>query len=152
MPESTNRDTRGKVSSAANPKVTAAATRPAVPEGTAPRTGKDNTLVTMSTINSDQATIRTEVGQRIREWRLRREMSQADVARQTGITQASLSNYENGKRDMPLSTLLGVAASLNVSLGDLLDMPDVIVVRDSLLGRAVEQLQDRVPATAEAAS
>ncbi|MDA1010478.1 MAG: helix-turn-helix transcriptional regulator [Chloroflexi bacterium] len=106
-------------------------------------------------IPSDQKALRNEVGQRIREWRLRREMSQSDVARQTGITQASLSNYENGKRDMPLYTLLGVSASLNVSLGDLLDLPDVIVVRDSLLGRAVEQLQTRVPlasSTAEAAS
>lgn len=109
----------------------------------------------MTTIEMEQQVLRSEVGQRIRQWRLRREMSQADVARQTGITQASLSNYENGKRDLPLSTLLGVAASLNVSLGDLLDLPDVIVVRDSLLGRAVEQLQTRVPSvssTAEAAS
>ena len=68
-----------------------------------------------------------------------------DVARRAGITQASLSNYENGKRDMPLSTLMGVVAALNVSLGDLLELPDVIVVRDSLLGRAVEQLRDRMP-------
>lgn len=86
------------------------------------------------------------MGQRIREWRLRRELSQAEVARLAGITQASLSNYENGKRDLPLSTLLGVARALNVSLGDLLDLPDVIIVRDSVLGRAVEQLQTRVPA------
>ena len=98
-----------------------------------------------STLEMEQRAMRAEVGQRIREWRLRREMSQAEVARIAGITQASLSNYENGKRDMPLSTLLGVAGALNVSLGDLLDLPDVIVVRDSLLGRAVEQLQTRVP-------
>lgn len=89
---------------------------------------------------------RSSVGQRIREWRLRRELSQAEVARLAGITQASLSNYEHGKRDLPLSTLLGVARALNVSVGDLLDLPDVIVVRDSVLGRAVEQLQARVPA------
>ena len=89
---------------------------------------------------------RSDVGQRIREWRLRRELSQAEVARLAGITQASLSNYENGKRDLPLTTLLGVARALNVSVGDLLDLPDVIIVRDSVLGRAVEQLQTRVPA------
>lgn len=83
---------------------------------------------------------RRAVGQRIREWRLRRELSQADVARSAGITQASLSNYENGKRDMPLSTLLGVTGALNVSLGDVLDVPEVIVVRDSALGKAVTQL------------
>ena len=92
-----------------------------------------------------RATLRTDVGAKIREWRLRRELSQADVARRAGITQASLSNYENGKRDMPLSTMMGVVAALNVSLGDLLELPDVIVVRDSLLGRAVEQLRDRMP-------
>jgi len=111
-------------------------------------------LMTTMTIDMEQRALRSEVGQRMREWRLRRELSQAEVARVAGITQASLSNYENGKRDMPLSTLLGVAGALNVSLGDLLDLPDVIVVRDSLLGRAVEQLQTRVPvgAVAEAAS
>ncbi len=92
-----------------------------------------------------RATLRTDVGAKIREWRLRRELSQADVARRAGITQASLSNYENGKRDVPLPTLMGVVAALNVSLGDLLELPDVIVVRDSLLGRAVEQLRDRMP-------
>lgn len=102
------------------------------------------------TMESAQGELRADVGRRMREWRLRREMSQAEVARHAGITQASLSNYENGKRDMPLSTLLGVASALNVSVGDLLDLPDVIVVRDSLLGRAVEQLQTRVPAHAGA--
>ena len=93
-----------------------------------------------------EASPRSAVGARIREWRLRREFSQAEVACLAGITQASLSNYENGKRDLPLTTLLGVARALNVSVGDLLDLPDVIVVRDSVLGRAVEQLQTRVPA------
>jgi transcriptional regulator with XRE-family HTH domain len=104
----------------------------------------------------DRLVQRRAVGQRIREWRLKREMSQAEVARHAGITQASLSNYENGKRDLPLSTLLGVASALNVSLGELLDMPEMIVVRDSRLGRAVEHLVRRpdllVPAGADAAS
>jgi transcriptional regulator with XRE-family HTH domain len=95
------------------------------------------------TTNADRFGQRRAIGQRIREWRLKRELSQAEVARQAGITQASLSNYENGKRDLPLSTLLGVTAALNVSVGDLLDSPEVLVIRDSLLGRAVEQLVRR---------
>jgi HTH-type transcriptional regulator, competence development regulator len=99
---------------------------------------------------AERRALTADTGHRIREWRLRREMSQAEVARRAGITQASLSNYENGKRDMPLTTLIGVAAALNVSIGDLLDLPEVIVVRDSLLGRAVEQLQNRVPVGAGA--
>lgn len=93
-----------------------------------------------------RSAIRKNLGVRVREWRLRRELSQADIARHAGITQASLSNYENGKRDMPLPTLLGIASALNVSLGDLLELPDVIVIRDSFLGRAVEQLRDDVSA------
>jgi transcriptional regulator with XRE-family HTH domain len=76
----------------------------------------------------------------LREWRLRRELSQTEVARVAGVTQASLSNYETGKRDMPLSTFLGVVGALDVSVGDLLEIPDVIVVRDSRIGRAVDRL------------
>lgn len=83
---------------------------------------------------------RAAVGERLREWRLRRELSQTEVARVAGITQASLSNYETGKRDMPLSTFLGVVGALDVTVGDLLEIPDVIVVRDSRVGRAVSRL------------
>ena len=125
------------------------------PGATAPSAPGDTPVRGMEQMTTDASRreLRADIGLRIREWRLRREMSQADVARHASITQASLSNYENGKRDMPLSTLIGVAGALNVSLGDLLDLPDVIVVRDSLLGRAVEQLQTRVPVgAAEAAS
>ncbi|HJM74930.1 MAG TPA: helix-turn-helix transcriptional regulator [Dehalococcoidia bacterium] len=83
---------------------------------------------------------RSIVGERLREWRLRRELSQTEVARAAGVTQAALSNYETGKRDMPLSTFLGVVGALDVSVGDLLEIPDVIVVRDSRIGRAVGRL------------
>jgi hypothetical protein len=44
---------------------------------------------------------------------------------------------------MPLSTLLGLTSALNVGLGEVLDVPDVIVVRDSALGKAVCQLLQR---------
>ncbi len=91
----------------------------------------------------DRNAIRKSVGIRIREWRTRRELSQAEVARGAGITQASLSNYENGKRDLPLSTLLGVSSALDVTVGELLDTDEVIVVRESRLGRAVQELVRR---------
>ena len=87
--------------------------------------------------------LRRETGQRLREWRLRRERSQAEVARAAGITQASLSNYETGKRELPLSTALRLAAALDVNLGDLLDVPEVIVLRDSRLGRVLATLIER---------
>jgi transcriptional regulator with XRE-family HTH domain len=80
------------------------------------------------------------IGQRIREWRLKRKLSQVAVAQVASITQASLSNYELGKRGIPLSTFLGVALALEVSVSELLDIPEFVVVRDSRLARAVERL------------
>ena len=96
--------------------------------------------MTVRSIPARSVDLRREVGGRIREWRLRRNLSQTTVARAAGITQASLSNYETGKRDLPLSTFLGVVAALDVSAGDLLDVSELVIVRASALGRAVERL------------
>ena len=85
---------------------------------------------------------RAEVGQKLRELRKRRGRSQADVSNHAGITQASLSNYETGKRELPLSTALNLAAELDVPFGDIMETSDVIVLRDSRLGRAVRALSD----------
>ena len=86
---------------------------------------------------------RRETGERLRYWRTRRQVSQSEVARAAGITQASLSNYETGKRELPMSTALAIASVLDITLGDVLDVGDVIVLRDSRLGRVVRTLMDR---------
>ena len=91
-------------------------------------------------MGSDRMERRLEIGRRIREWRLKRDLSQVEVSRVAGITQASLSNYETGKRDLPLSTFLGVVGALDVGVGELLDIPEIVVVRDSRLGRAIQRL------------
>ena len=85
---------------------------------------------------------RIEVGRRIREVRLERGLSQTDMSRAAGITQASVSNYETGKRELPLSTVLGFAAALDVPLGELIEIPDVIVLGDSRLGQALRALSE----------
>jgi len=103
---------------------------------------------------------RHAIGRKLREWRFKRDLSQVEVARAAEITQASLSNYETGKRDMPLSTFLGVAAALDVGIGDLLDVPEIVVVRDSRIGLAMARLVQHpeladsltAPALGEAAS
>ena len=92
--------------------------------------------------DSETLTRRAEVGRRLRETRHRRGLSQSAVSHSAGITQASLSNYETGKRELPLSTVLNLAAALDVSLGDLMEIPEVIVLRDSKLGSAVRALTD----------
>ena len=99
--------------------------------------GADNTMGESQTMSR-----RIEVGRRLREERRRRGLSQSEVSQSAGITQASLSNYETGKRELPLSTVLNLAAALDVSLGDLMEIPEVIVLRDSRLADAVRALTD----------
>ena len=99
--------------------------------------GQTNTMGDSETQNR-----RVEIGRRIREARRRRGLSQSEVSQAAGITQASLSNYETGKRELPLSTVMNLAAALDVPLGDLMEIPDVMVLRDSRLADAVRALMD----------
>ena len=50
----------------------------------------------------------------------RGDQTQGELARKVGITQASLSNYELGKRDIPLVTAYRIAQELDLSLDALL--------------------------------
>ncbi len=97
----------------------------------------------MAKKTGNEQELRQQTGERIRFWRMHRHASQALIARASGVTQASLSNYETGKRELPLSTALAVASALDITLGDVLDISDVIVLRDSRLGRVVRTLVDR---------
>ena len=81
------------------------------------------------------------VGPRIRELRQERGYSQAHVARLVEVAQASLSNYEAGKRQISASLAIRFASVLEVPLGDLLNVPQVIVLEpDSRLAEAVRVL------------
>jgi transcriptional regulator with XRE-family HTH domain len=55
---------------------------------------------------------RNQVGQAIRQVRLSKDLTQAEVAWAAGITQAALSNYENGKRDIPLPALITICRAM----------------------------------------
>jgi len=70
------------------------------------------------------------IGNQIRGWRLRRHLSQAGLARAAGINQASISNYEQGKRDLPVSVLVRIAAALDVDIVEIVNDD----VQRSLLG------------------
>ncbi|HEY1266381.1 MAG TPA: helix-turn-helix transcriptional regulator [Candidatus Binatia bacterium] len=54
------------------------------------------------------------IGPRIRLERIRKGVSQAEVARRTGIAQANISKIESGKQDILVSTLLQICAALDV--------------------------------------
>jgi transcriptional regulator with XRE-family HTH domain len=62
---------------------------------------------------------RRALGSRIRTWRMRRRLSQAKLASLVGVTQSSLSHYENGKRDLSVTILIRIAQELDVDLEEL---------------------------------
>lgn len=74
-------------------------------------------------MTSDPLAAQRALGRRIKTWRVRRQMSQATLAELTGVTQSTLSNYENGKRDLTVSTLLRLAEQLDIDLEDLAGKP-----------------------------
>ena len=58
--------------------------------------------------------------ERIRNLREDRDLKQAEMASFLNCTQACYSNYENGKRDIPIEILMMLADFYNVSVDYLL--------------------------------
>jgi transcriptional regulator with XRE-family HTH domain len=69
--------------------------------------------------------LRAEVGARLRLLREERHISQEEIAFAAEVTQASISNYENGRNEIPLSVLLSVCDFLNVPLSEMLPMANL---------------------------
>ncbi len=69
--------------------------------------------------------LRAEVGARLRLLREERHMSQEEIAFAADVTQASISNYENGRNEIPLSVLLSVCDFLGVPLTEMLPMANL---------------------------
>ena len=85
--------------------------------------------------------------------RRRRGMHQYELAREVGIAQASVSNYETGKRDVPTSLLEPIASVLRVSVAELLPDEVALIVREPDLQAAVGALAgspERIEAVLEA--
>lgn len=84
---------------------------------------------------------RRTVGGWLREKRQRVQLSQSAVARDAGITQGSLSNYETGKREVSIETLLRLSTAVAADLGELVGAEEVILLRGSRLASAATALQ-----------
>ena len=67
------------------------------------------------------------VGSRIRDARINRRMSQADLAAKANISLPHVSNIEKGKTSMKLETFIRIIEALQVSADSLLrpDVPEV---------------------------
>ena len=85
--------------------------------------------------------------------RRQRGMHQYELAREVGIAQATVSNFETGKRDVPTGLLEPIASVLRVSVADLLPNEVALIVREADLHAAVRTLKgspERIEAILEA--
>ena len=68
------------------------------------------------------------IGQRIKTMRLSRGMTQADLAKAIGQSQASITMYETGKREPDFETLEALADVFNVPMVSFVDGGGVVSV------------------------
>ncbi len=77
------------------------------------------------------------VGMALRAYRLRRELTQSDLARLAGVSPSAISQVERGERGLSLETLMALARRLNITLDELLGgevTPDYRIGRRHSLG------------------
>ena len=70
-------------------------------------------------VSASDLVVRRAIGTRLRRWRLDRGWSQGELAEAVGLSQPALSNYEAGRRDMPLTIASAIALELELSVVDL---------------------------------
>jgi transcriptional regulator with XRE-family HTH domain len=84
-------------------------------------------------------------------WREERGLSQAELARRSGLSRAQLSAIEFGRRDTTVGTLRRIAATLGVSPGSLVD-GSVPGAGETLTRAVMERIAREVAAGGEAPS
>lgn len=89
------------------------------------------------------------VGQRIKEIRKSKGMTQADLAKAANMAASNVSELENGKTQIQLLTLMNIIEGLQVSADDVL-RPNVPSVRSLYQGEYDEILSDCTPQEMEA--
>lgn len=67
-----------------------------------------------------QKTTAQKFGDNMKKIRLEKGMSQGDICRELGLDRAYISNVENGKQNLTISTMEKVAQALGVSVDILL--------------------------------
>ena len=87
-----------------------------------------------------------EYGPLIHAWRLRRRLTQTELAKQVGIPQPNLSNIERGKQDITVSTLERISIALGVKPVQLMEWEEARSVRKKLIftRRSIERLANAV--------
>jgi transcriptional regulator with XRE-family HTH domain len=73
--------------------------------------------------NSALSRFHQEIGERLRNRRTALGLSQESLAWEADVAQATISNYENGRHDIPVSVLISICRALSASPLDL--VPDL---------------------------
>jgi len=60
-----------------------------------------------------------QIGNNIRKYRLKKNLTQLDLAAASGFEESSIGRLENGKTNPTIKTLLKIASALDVKLQDL---------------------------------
>ena len=71
-----------------------------------------------------------EVGERIRKVRKQRKISMKELGSRIGVSESTISRYENGSMSMPFNQIKPIADALNVSAKYLLDWKDTNIEKE----------------------
>jgi transcriptional regulator with XRE-family HTH domain len=78
------------------------------------------------------------LGERLRQLRIARDMSQVELAAKCGTSQAAISGYETGARGMSADSARLLARALGISVDHLIALPDDVPVDDGLFADEYE--------------
>ena len=82
-------------------------------------------MVVVSDSTDAISAVLDQVGSRLRQTRVQREITLMELSERTGISKSTLSRLETGQRRPSLELLLPLAQAYRVPLDDLVGAPDV---------------------------
>ena len=85
---------------------------------------------------------KSNIGNRIKEFRSQAKMSQKTLAEMLGVTNRAVSNWESGANGIDVDLIPAICEALNISPNDLLDTPstDTISAEEMDLFKAIRAL------------
>lgn len=94
---------------------------------------------TVETIRQQEA---RQIGQRLRQYRMERRLTQTQVALRMGLSYQSYQRYESGEAVLPADRLLAIASILQISVQDLLPSAPGKPVSERLRARQEHSLSE----------
>jgi len=84
--------------------------------------------------------MKNNIGKRVRKLRQQQNMTQKELANILGIANNTLSNYENGNREIDNNTLISIANQFNVSTDYLLGHSDITIPKPEHFDEFIEDV------------